>query len=296
MQSSAEIDAWLIRAYNYVNQNKNTVKLRPQAAASLDEYKAAMKMELASQEVIANSVINDGYRILNEIGESIRGEKIKYSITVTGTGDWGSATSSVNQVITWEVDYSVFAKLIKTGTKRLTLKDPATIMSQLEELWTEQVAMALPHEQQTLFQRKEWTQQEINQYQSFHYYARRNRKEKGKKIFYNRGQTLEAYFRWISDRVKYTRDTAMVETAANNLPFYAGGDIENIQVKGMNASVSNIDTMISVLVDTQKKLHQIISESQKLSTDVSKVDATQINANIDAAIQSLLSQYGFTPS
>ena len=303
MQSSAEIDAWLIKANAYVEQNN--IRLKKEAASAMDDYRsymASIKMELASQEVITNSIINDGYRILNEIGESIRGEKIKYSITITGSGDWGSIGSPVNQVITWEVDYDVFSKLIKTGTKRLTLKDSTTIMSQLEEMWIEQTTENMLNQiegnlpdQQTLFKRKEWSQKEINQYQNFHSYARRTRQERGKQIFYNRGQTLEAYLRWIGDRAKYTRDTAMIETAANNLPFYAGGDIGNIQVKGMNASVSNIDTMISTLVDTQRQLHLIINESQKLSQDVSQVDAKQINTNINAAIQSLLSKYGFNP-
>jgi hypothetical protein len=43
----------------------------------------------------------------------------------------------------------------------------------------------------------------------------------------------------------------MAETATNNLPFYAGGDLGNVQIKGMNASVANIDTMITVLQETQ---------------------------------------------
>ena len=304
LASSTEIDGWLARARIYVEQNN--INLRKEAAKSMDEYKARMaemRMEMAAQEVITNSIINEGYRILNEIGESIRGEPITYSITITGSGDWGSVGNSVNQAITWEVDYSVFSKLIKTGTKRLTLKDSATIMEQLESLWIEQASENMlqqlegqPIGQQTLFKRKEWSQQEINQYQSFHTHARRKRNN-GKQIWYNRGQTLEAYLRWIKEKVsnsKYTRDMAMVDTAANNLPFYAGGDIGNIQVKGMNASVSNIDTMISTLVETQGLLHQIISQSQKLSNDVSQVEADSINADIDAAIAALLVKYGFS--
>ena len=85
----------------------------------------------------------------------------------------------------------------------------------------------------------------------------------------------------------------MAETAANNLPFYAGGDLGNVQIKGMNASVANIDTMITVLQETQAQLHLIIAESEKLSQDTSKVDVSKINSNIDTAIQSLLNKYGF---
>ena len=242
--------------------------------------------------------------ILNEIGESIRGEKITYSITLTSTGHWGSATAPAGDVITWTMDYSAFSKLVKIGTKRLTVMDTFAASKQLEEMWINQTSdnmlAQLDGQKQnsvSLFQRKEWDISQINQYESFHSYAKRSRKDKGgKKIFYNRGQTLEAYFRWLAGQgpgIKYIRDKAMAETAANNLPFYAGGDLENVQIKGMNASVANIDTMITVLQETQAQLHLIIAESEKLSQDTSKVDVSKINSNIDTAIKSLLNKYGF---
>lgn len=295
-QSSAEIDAWLARAASYIETNKITLK--KEAAAAFDDYKMRMateQMEAAAQEIIDNSIIMEGYRILNEIGESIRGEKITYSITITSTGHWGSADGPAGQVITWDMDYSVFSKMIKTGTKRLVLADSPTIMSQLSAIWEDQGKQS---DQAALFQRREWSSKEISQYESFHSWGKRYRKERGKRVFYNRGQTLEGYFRWLQERgkgIKYTRDMAMLETAANNLPFYAGGDLGNVQIKGMNASVANIDTMISVLSETQAQLHLILSESAKMAGDVSKVDAKAINENVEAAIQSLLSKYGFKP-
>lgn len=293
-QSSAEIDVWLARAAAYIERSKITLK--QEAAAAFDDYKMRMateRMEAAAREIIDNSVIMDGYRILNEIGESIRGEKITYSITITSTGHWGSADAPAGQVITWDMDYSVFSKMIKTGSKRLILADSATIMSQLSDIWSNQGEQAT---QSAIFGRKEWSTSEISQYESFHSWSKRYRKTKGKKIFYNRGQTLEGYFRWLQERkkgIKYTRDMAMLETARNNLPFYAGGDLGSVQIKGMNASVANIDTMISVLSDTQRQLHLIIAESAKMAGDVSKVDAKAINENVEAAIQSLLARYGF---
>lgn len=300
MESSAEIDIWLAKASIYVESNKITLK--KEAMTAMDSYKdfirngnssflASVRMEMAAQQAINNSIINEGYRILNEIGESMRGKKITYSITVTSTGHWGSAEGPAGQVITWDMDYSTFSRFIHTGTKRLVLKDSATIMSQLEEMWKQQ-----GNDQLGLFSRKEWSQKEISQYESFHSWAKRYRKDRGKRVFYNRGQTLEGYFRWLLERkenIKYTRDKAMIETAVNNLPFYAGGDLGNIQIKGMNASIANIDTMISVLVETQQSLHIILNESKKLAMDVSKVDTSKINDNIDKAVQSLLSKYGF---
>ena len=191
------------------------------------------------------------------------------------------------------MDYSVFSKMIKTGSKRLVLADSATIMSQLSNIWNNQGEQAT---QSAIFGRKEWSTSEISQYESFHSWSKRYRQTKGKRVFYNRGQTLEGYFRWLQERkkgIKYTRDMAMLETAKNNLPFYAGGDLGNVQIKGMNASVANIDTMISVLSDTQRQLHLIIAESAKMVGDVSKVDVKAINENVEAAIQSLLAKYGF---
>lgn len=305
LESSMEIDNWLLRASAYIQQNN--IELKKEAKTAFDNYKSYMaskKMEYAAKEAVSNTIILEGYRILNEIGESIRGEKITYSITLTSTGHWGSATAPAGDVITWTMDYSAFSKLVKIGTKRLTVMDTFAASKQLEEMWINQTSdnmlAQLDGQKQnpvSLFQRKEWDISQINQYESFHSYAKRSRKDKGgKKIFYNRGQTLEAYFRWLAGQgpgIKYIRDKAMAETAANNLPFYAGGDLENVQIKGMNASVANIDTMITVLQETQAQLHLIIAESEKLSQDTSKVDVSKINSNIDTAIKSLLNKYGF---
>jgi hypothetical protein len=74
------------------------------------------------------SILFEGYTLLNRLGEMARGENstINYSITVTGSSDWDSG--AIGEVITWEVDYSIFKDLVTTSRTRIIMADSNSIM------------------------------------------------------------------------------------------------------------------------------------------------------------------------
>ena len=86
------------------------------------------------EKMINNKVIlTEGYTLLNKIGETIRGEEIFYSITVSKSGQ-ALSTGSVGTggVYTWQVPLSEFINLLNFTSQRIVLKDSSAIYKMLE--------------------------------------------------------------------------------------------------------------------------------------------------------------------
>lgn len=281
-----EIVSWLSRAKTYVQtQNaaadiNNQLNIGNRAYKRLEAYDA---LENSSQAIMDRSILFEGYTLLNRLGEMVRGENstINYSITVTGSGDWDS--SAIGEVITWEVDYSILKDLVTTSRTRIIMADSNSIMQALQ--------------QQTNLSKTSWQPEEIKLFNEFHEWANEGRGDK----LLNRGNTLEAFLRLRQNNPEqlYNKEAwqiALNETLSNSLPFYAGGDIGNLQVKGMNASVANLGTMINALSRTHKNILTLKSQILRLSQKPPKTASSAIRLNnaIQKSIQRLLSQYGFT--
>ena len=297
-KTQSEIRIWLNRAYNYIQLEEKTAEMNLGSRARTninkysdknissgtyneafwshlpDQYK---KMEQARKEALDRKVLYDGYSLLNQIGESARGGKdvIEYSVTVTGSGDWGA---DFGEAITWIVDYDTFASLTTTSRSRIIMADSSSIMSKLKE---NEIASSM----------EQWNPEKVKMYQDFHLYAN---KERAIDKQLNYGNTLEAFLRWQKKGGSW--DKAISDTLKNSLPFYAGGDIDNQQVKGMNASVANINTMINALSKADKNITTIIQRCQRLSQHPPKTEASSVrlNASIDKAIRQMLAQFGFS--
>lgn len=296
-RTQGEIRQWLNRAYNYINLEENsTMNLGRRAQSNIQKYSNKnissgsyneafwshlpdqyKQMEKARQEVLDRKVLYDGYALLNQIGESARGGKdvIQYSVTVTGSGDWGA---DFGEAITWMVDYDIFTSLTTTSRSRIIMADSNSMLSRLKESGIEPL--------------ERWNEEKVKMYQDFHIYANKNR-DVDKQLNY--GNTLEAFLRWQKSNGQLSWGAAIHETLKNSLPFYAGGDIGNIQVKGMNASVANINTMINALSKADKNITTIIQRCQRLSQRPPKTKAgsMRLNASIDKAIRQMLAQFGF---
>jgi hypothetical protein len=78
----------------------------------------------AKRAVSDEKILKNGYVLLNEIGETVRGEELFYSITVTRKGD---AISSGSQVYTFRVPLSEFLTILNFSSSRITLASPGTI-------------------------------------------------------------------------------------------------------------------------------------------------------------------------
>ena len=288
---SGEITHWLQRARAYVDfQNSEIAKynktqpkeswldelnIGERAKGRLQAYEA---LENASMELLDRSVLYDGYNLLHKIGEAIRftQEPIKYSITLTSSGDW---TGEIGEVITWTVDASEFQELTTTSRTRILMLDTSSLQTLLGDSKTAV--------------KNEWSQSKIDAFNNFHKWAISRKGE------LNRGNTLEAFLRLNEDQWSQSGQQSWVnalnDTLSNVTPFYAGGDIDNIQIKGMNASVARLGTMINALSRTHKNIKILSRQLARLRDKPPKTESanTRVNNAIQNSIKRLLAQYGF---
>lgn len=250
-----DIYKWLNKARAYVaSQNSVIEKLSSSLVITnktgkqeinLVEINSMKKMRISKKNINNKEILWEGYKLLNEIGETLRGEEIMYSITFTKTGE---VISNSNEVYTWTVPMSEFFNLVRFSETRITLKDSSTIYKMMQK-------QIQGNEKDAIIEK--WTEQKIQDYALFNDEVRNNPNwEKWHKI--NEGNMLESYLRLLRnggtvqdrDRVKKDSEywhklgTAVSSTMKAPDAFFKGGDIDNKQIKGLHASVTNINTLI----------------------------------------------------
>lgn len=289
---ATEVSHWLLRAKAYVQQQEELEAKLSQTKA-LDSIKSVSEMlknrRLARTSLLNQAVLLDGYELLNRIGETIRAEQILYSITVTKTGEALSQVSTGSQVYTLTVPFQEFVKLLNFSTWRITMKAPTTIF----KMATNQLHGDI----------EEWSDEKLSNYYIFAQQVRSY--TAWKKV--NEGNILEAFFRFLNSGFQaefnasheYWRNgvfAAMQNTMMSPDPFFAGGDLNNFQIKGLNASVTNLTTLIltmeqvlSLLVqlpDTQTVLKKYLRKNfinEQLNKD--------LNITRDTVLENLLQMF-----
>ena len=251
---SIDIYKWLNKARAYVaSQNSVIEKLSSSLVIdkngkqelNLVEINSMKKMRISKKNVNNREILWEGYRLLNEIGETLRGEEIMYSITFTKTGKQiGNST----EVYTWTVPMSEFFNLVRFSETRITLRDSSVIYKMVQK-------QIQNDEKDNMIEK--WTEQKIQDYALFNNEVRNNPNwEKWHKI--NEGNMLESYLRLLKnggsvqsrDKVKKDSEywhrlgTAVSSTMKAPDAFFKGGDIDNEQIKGLHASVTNINTLM----------------------------------------------------
>lgn len=251
---SIDIYKWLNKARAYVaSQNSVIEKLSSSLVIdrngkqelNLIEINSMKKMRISKKNVNNREILWEGYRLLNEIGETLRGEEIMYSITFTKTGEQiGNST----EVYTWTVPMSEFFNLVRFSETRITLRDSSAIYKMMQK-------QIQNDEKDNMIEK--WTEQKIQDYTLFNNEVRNNPNwEKWHKI--NEGNMLESYLRLLKnggsvqsrDKVKKDSEywhrlgTAVSSTMKAPDAFFKGGDIDNEQIKGLHASVTNINTLM----------------------------------------------------
>lgn len=251
---SIDIYKWLNKARAYVaSQNSVIEKLSSSLVIdkngkqelNLVEINSMKKMRISKKNVNNREILWEGYRLLNEIGETLRGEEIMYSITFTKTGKQiGNST----EVYTWTVPMSEFFNLVRFSETRITLRDSSVIYKMMQK-------QIQNDEKDNMIEK--WTEQKIQDYALFNNEVRNNPNwEKWHKI--NEGNMLESYLRLLKnggsvqsrDKVKKDSEywhrlgTAVSSTMKAPDAFFKGGDIDNEQIKGLHASVTNINTLM----------------------------------------------------
>lgn len=185
------------------------------------------------QEIKTNlktdTLIKEMYIFLNEVGETLRGESIIYQVTLsTGKGQSKHMT-------TFELPLEKFLDLTTATHTRLTLSKTKTILNRMTK--------------DSDANQREWTEEEIFNYQRFIYNAKRVQQGRWKKV--NRGNLLEAYSRYEDLRnsglSKGSTTIALQETLKGTQGFWQGADYNGFQIKGNAASIANIYTCINQL-------------------------------------------------
>ena len=265
IQWTSQILSWENRARAYIAQNSALIKKLKTGYNTLLETQNMLKAKRVAQEQIKNvNLLRDGYVLLNQIGETIRGEKIVYSITFTQTGE--KISSMPQGVYTWRMDLSEVLNLFSYSRTRIVLKSPTTLYNMMQTQIDEQ----------TNIDYEKWSEEKIQNYAIFNKNARSVKRGtvKGyyKKI--NEGNMLEAYLRHLENAYAiddfHMLHRTLIQTFLNTSKFFQGGDINNEQIKGLNASITNLNSLLLNLHDTLKILAQTKAGREVIEPQVKK--------------------------
>ena len=242
-QQQDYIQKWLIDIYKWLNRvsiyqtttDKLDELLSKKSKGTIETIQVALKKRRIAKDLITGeSILRDGYLLLSSIGEIIRGEEILYSITVTTTGK-AISQSTLGQVFTWTIPLKEFIKITNTiEDSRLVLRSSTTVhkmlMAQLENNKN-----PLINENSV----EQWTNQRISNFNNF--IAEIRKVEQWSNV--NEGNLLEGFMRF-ENMQQPNAYTAMALTMKSPDKFFLRGDLDNLQIKGLKASVTNLNTLI----------------------------------------------------
>lgn len=293
-QWTLEIYSWLNRARAYVAQETGLAeKLSVNSLNSLTEMQTMLKNRRVAKKMITNqSILTDGYVLLNKIGEIIRAEEIYYSVTVSKTGQ-SLSSGNTGGVYTWKIPLSEFINILNFTSRRIVLKDSSSIYKMIE---------AQISQSNSSIDYEKWSDEKLQNFTLFTNQVRNNPNwPNWHKV--NEGNLLEAFFRFLDDgytpintsdpQYWHRLGSAMKRTMQSPDKFFIGGDLNDLQIKGLNASVTNINTLIQNL----QKVLQIMMQSKTGYDTIRKYvrknyGVSQINKEIektqDEVVQNLI--------
>ena len=273
-QWSQQCYAWINRARIFINQSNSIAKqLTNTSVETIADFQKQMKGIRAAQELLSQkSLLSDGYILLNKIGERIRGETILYNITISKTGA-ALSSGDTGGVITIKVPLEEFLNITQISSGNIKMKKTSTIYNMIEKQRKDSEA------KKSYIQYEKWDDQKIK---SFEIFASQVRSLKNyEKI--NEGNILEAFARHVQDggliisNADYSDKrywsqiySSVLNTLKSPDPFWKGGDIGAEQLKGLNASVTNINTLIRNINEVLKGLRQTKIGAQQLQPYVKK--------------------------
>lgn len=259
-------------------------------------YNSSISQQVADIKYV--EAMKRGYKILNNIGETIRGKEITYTIIVS--------TQKGSQYHEWTgVKLDDFLDLTTMYANRtdgklgrtLRLANTKTIMDQLGQVaaGTSQYRAynKWSKSRMALFN---WFNKKIRSKEMGTVFDKESQEEIGRWSKVNRGNVLEGFLRFS----KYNTNIkeSMLETMSDPDPFWRGGDLEKlydfegVQVKSEGASVTNISSLVRQLtkVDNQlSKITSLITQSQDSSINTQGIE-NQINQEIEELIKEFLSK------
>lgn len=275
-----QLTIWKNQCINFLTRarmlEQEYSKLRSIQVAITDSI--ALNYQEKKTDLKTENLVKEMYIFLNQVGETLRGETIKYQITLT------TGKGSSQQMRTYQLSLEDFLNITQATHTRLTLKRTQTILNQLSQV-----------------ESKEWTSQEIFDYQRFIYNAKRVQHGRWKKV--NRGNLLEAYSRYQDLRRSGTHygstTIALQETLRGTQGFWQGADYQGFQIKGNAASIANIYTCINQINELYIILAQIdfnnkaILEKQldNIDTIINDKLNNYIGMTTDKLLEKLIKQF-----
>ena len=272
-QWTSEILRWIYRANAYIQSTQSAKEsLSKRNYQSFSEFAEMLKWrKVANKNLQGETILRDGYILLNKIGETIRGDEIIYSITVAPNGE--DISTATGGVFTWQGKIEEFLNFVNISAYRIRLREGQKFYKDIIKAGA-----------------KEWTDEQLQDYKTFADVA--NRVRPGYNI--NEGQLLEAFLRHIKEKRPIQQSEGndfwhlvhrtILETIKAPASFLQGGDINNQQIKGLEASVTNLNSLVyqfqqvlSILAGSSvnKETIQSYVKSRFLTNFESKVSATE---------------------
>ena len=295
-QWTKQIYLWINKARIYIKEIKleqeylqATNRDISKSLITLNNY---LKRSQSRAKISGKKIMIDGYELLNNIGEQIRGEKILYTLIVTSDGK-KIGSSDIQKTYTAKIPFSEFLNTITTsGRQRLVLKDSSTIVKMIESTKSPLKGDI-----------EEWDYNKIKEYQLFNNQVRGMAHKHWEKI--SEGNMTEIYLRYLNDGqfIKALGSheyfsllgTYVKMTLSSPAIFYQGGDIGNEQLKAINATITNLTTLI---VHAERLLQILIRSEQgykvieKYLFTSKKIDVEkEIDNNIENIINELIKMF-----
>ena len=158
----------------------------------------------------------------------------------------------------------------KDDEKRNVELSQAIIFSNTAKLRQSKLSKLYASGKYTVSEKKEYLQEVYDQYNT----------QRSKNIipYRNQGSLYEIYVKIREDREKNQNINKLedyLQESSGNIPFYKGGDYNNIQIKLFNASVATLDTMRRALNSIFEILKKYIEQSKKESNQERKKEIAQ---------------------
>lgn len=293
-QLNSQVDSWLASTSKAMNvllsyQATQQTALSASAAAARDQWvrqgcynPQVMKMEAQKREIAYKAQIEKAYRLLNEIGEKVRGAEVTYSLVLNTPGGAGH--------VEWtglKIDqFLSVTDIIGGDTGKIVLKKTDTIMNKLSNMNADNITY------------QKWTKQKENAYQHFQDVIQK----RGTWKDLNEGQMLEAFSKYY--RRKNKDDNMILDVMKDTLSapeaFWQDGDDQIgtgskkrvIQYKSNDASVTTVNTLIAKLEKVYAGLSAIKGQTYSHAAYPSNQAAVgQVEAKMNTELEKFVVQF-----
>lgn len=285
IQLTTEMQSWMgqirqvISAINSYQATTNSIlNQSAQAAVKNMQNSGAYNSRIytnvsdAKRQMKYQQFVQQGYTLLNQIGEFIRGKEIKYKLIIRTDND--------SSIYEWSdvslKDFLSLSTIADSGRMRLRSENP--IIETLSKKYGEQDSVR-------------WGDEKVQSYEKFKEYITNYIDDSGDRRWekVNQGNLLEAFVKYYDNQQKGTMESYMYSTMSGNQAFWRGGDYGDYQVKSNEASITNISSIITQLESTYSKLASIQTMITTNSNTNSQAAAGVIT-NIEASIKKQVEQ------